>query len=111
MDQETKQVGYTSAGLSEFLVQQNIGPPPETTQDRTQSTHTQSRLEIKMPAQPVLEPGSPSCKTGILPTRHSDGQIHKHRAVELFLIPYTREPQTKASSLYRHESVLLDIER
>ena len=41
---------YTRAGLPECVVSTMSGPPPETTQDRIQRTHTPDpRIEIKIP--------------------------------------------------------------
>ena len=40
---------YTRMGLPECVVSTISGPPPETAQDRTQRTHTHSRLGIKIP--------------------------------------------------------------
>ena len=49
LDQNTRHVGYTRADLPECAVSTMSGLPLETTRDRTQRTHTQSRTEIKIP--------------------------------------------------------------
>ena len=39
---------YTKASVPEFVVSTMSGPPPETSQDRTQRTHTNPRIGIKI---------------------------------------------------------------
>ena len=61
---------YTWAGLSECVVRTMSGPPPKTTQDRTQAkeTHTIPGHKLKFLTPPGVEPGPPGWKAGTLPT-------------------------------------------
>ena len=59
---------YTRACLPECVVSTMSGPPPKTTQDRTQRTHTQSQDKLKFLTPPGFEPGLPDWKAGTLPT-------------------------------------------
>ena len=52
------------------MVSRISGPPPETTQDRTQikDTHPVPGYKLKFLTPPGIKPGPPSSKAGILPT-------------------------------------------
>ena len=70
---------YTRAGLPECVVSTMSGPPPKTTQDRTQTndTHPIPGQKLKFPIPLGIEPGPPGWKAGTLPTtpRRRDGSI------------------------------------
>ena len=61
---------YTRAGPPECVVSTMSGPPPKTTQDRTQTkdTHSISGHKLKFLTPPGIEPGPPSWKAETLPT-------------------------------------------
>ena len=61
---------YTRAGLPECVVSTMSGPPPKTSQDRTQTkgTHPIPGYELKFLIPPGIEPGPPGWKAGTVPT-------------------------------------------
>ena len=61
---------YTRAGLPECVVSTMSGPPPKTTQDRTQTkdTHPIPGQKLKFLIPPGIEPGLSGWKAGTLPT-------------------------------------------
>ena len=61
---------YKRAGLPECVVNTMSGPPPKTTQDRTQTmdTHPIPRRKLQFLIPPRIEPEPPGWKAGTLPT-------------------------------------------
>ena len=61
---------YTRAGLPNCVFSTMSGPPPKTTQDRTQTKdrHPIPGQKLKCLIPPGIEPGSPGWKAGTLPT-------------------------------------------
>ena len=61
---------YTRAGLPECVVSTMSGPPPKTTQDRTQTKDTPPipGQKLKFLTPPGIEPGPPRWKAGTQPT-------------------------------------------
>ena len=65
------------AGLPECVVNTISVPPPETTQDKTQTKNTRPvpGLKLKFLIPPVIEPGTPRLvgRQGLYRPRHGDG--------------------------------------
>ena len=62
------------------------GPPPETTQDRTQTkdTHPMLGQKLKFLIPPGIEPGPPGWKAGTLPTTPR----RRMKSSSFFLLPF-----------------------
>ena len=67
-------------GLPECVVSTMSGPPPKTTQDRTQTNdiHPIPGQKLKFLTPPGIEPGLPGWKAGTLPPMATDDSVSKN---------------------------------
>ena len=82
---------YARAGLPECVVCTTSGPPPKTTQDRTQTmdTHPIPGQKLKFLTPPRIEPGPPGCKAGTLPTTPRRWMLHNKQSEIQSKCPYS----------------------